>query len=197
MVLNAGYTPARWETCVRPLGLGRSPEGGHGNPLHYTCLENPQGRRSLVGYSPWSREELDMTEQLSIAYTLQSSGELFKNISVTQSCLTLRPHGLQHTRLLCPSLTPRACSNSCPSSQWCHPTISSSVIPLSSILQSFPTSGSFPRSQFFKPGGQVIGASASALPFQWIFRTDFLYDGLAGSLCSPRNSQESSLTPQF
>ena len=72
------------------------------------------------------------------------------------------PHGLQHTRLLCPSPTPRACPNSCLSSRWCHPTISSSVIPFSSHLQSFPASGSFPMSQFFASGGQSIGVSASA-----------------------------------
>ena len=75
---------------------------------------------------------------------------------------SLRPHGLQHARLPCPSLTPRACSNPHPSSQCCHPTISSSVIPFSSCLQSFPGSGSFPRSQLFSPGGQSIGVSASA-----------------------------------
>ena len=75
---------------------------------------------------------------------------------------SLQPHGLQHFRLPCPSPTPRACSNSCPSSRWCHPTISSSVVPFSSCLQSFPTSGSFPVSQFFASGGQSIAASASA-----------------------------------
>ena len=79
---------------------------------------------------------------------------------------SLWPRGLQHTRLPCPSPTPRACSNSCPSSQWYHPTISSSVIPLSSCLQSFPESGSFPVSQFFTSSGQNIRvlASASVLP---------------------------------
>ena len=71
-------------------------------------------------------------------------------------------HGLQHARLPCPSPTPGACSNSCPSSQWCHPTISSSVVPFSSCLQSFPASGSFPVSQFFSSGGQSSRASASA-----------------------------------
>ena len=70
-------------------------------------------------------------------------------------------HGLQHTRLPCPSPTPRACSNSC-LSQWCHPIISSSVFPFSSLLQSFPASGSFPMSLFFPSGRQSIGASASA-----------------------------------
>ena len=72
------------------------------------------------------------------------------------------PHRLQHARFPCPSLSPRVCSNSCPSSWWCHPTILSSVIPFSSCLLSFPASGSFPMSQFFSPGGQSIGASASA-----------------------------------
>ena len=74
---------------------------------------------------------------------------------------SLRPHELQHTRLLCPSPIPRAYSNSCPSSQWCHPTISSSVIPLSSHLQSFPALECFLRSCFFASGGQSFGVSAS------------------------------------
>ena len=75
---------------------------------------------------------------------------------VAQSCPTLQPHGLQDARLLCPSPTPRAYSNSCPLRQWCHPTISSSVAPFSSCLQSFPSSGSFPMSQFFASGGQSV-----------------------------------------
>ena len=76
----------------------------------------------------------------------------------------LRPHGLQHIRLPCPSPTPGARSTSYPLSWWCHPTISSSVVHFSFCLQSFPASGSFPMSQFFTSGGQSIGASASALP---------------------------------
>ena len=74
----------------------------------------------------------------------------------------LQPHGLQHVKLLCLSPAPEVCLNSCWSSQWCHPTISSFVITFSSCLQSFPTSGSFPRSQFFTSGGRSIGASALA-----------------------------------
>ena len=74
---------------------------------------------------------------------------------------SLWPQVLQHTRLPCPSPTPRAFSNSCPLIGWCHPTISSSVIPFSSCLQSFPASGSFSMSQFFASGGQSIGVSAS------------------------------------
>ena len=75
---------------------------------------------------------------------------------------SMRPHGLQNARLPCPSPTPRAYSNSCPSSWWCHSTISSSVVPFSSHLQSFPATGPFPISQFFASGSQSIGALASA-----------------------------------
>ena len=82
-------------------------------------------------------------------------------ISVAQSCLTLQPHGLQHARPPCQSPAPRVYSNSCPLSRWCHPTISSSVIPFSSCPQSFLASGSFPMRQLFAWGGQSIGVSAS------------------------------------
>ena len=79
---------------------------------------------------------------------------------------SLQHHGLQHARLPCPSPTPGACSNSCPLSQWCHPTISPSVVPFSSCLQSFPASRPFPMSQVFTSGGQSTGVtvSASVLP---------------------------------
>ena len=85
----------------------------------------------------------------------------FSNSVVSNS---LWPHGLQHARLSCPSPIPRAVSNSRPLSWWCHPTISFSVVPFSSSLQSFPAAGSFPMSQFFTSGGQSIGVSASVLP---------------------------------
>ena len=75
---------------------------------------------------------------------------------------SLQPHGLQHTRLPCPSLSPGVCPNSSPLSRWCHPTISSSVVPFSSCLQSFPASGPFSMSHPFASGGQSIGASALA-----------------------------------
>ena len=88
----------------------------------------------------------------------------FSSVQFSSSVLydSLRPHGLQHTRPSCPLPTPRIYSNSHPLSLWCHPTISSSVIPFSSCPQSFPTSGSFQMSQFFASGGQSIGVSASA-----------------------------------
>ena len=88
---------------------------------------------------------------------------------------SLLSHGLQHTRLPCPSPTPRVNLNSCPLSQWCHPTISSPVVPFSSCLQSFSASGSFPMSQFFTSDGQSIGVSASTSVFPMIsFRMDWL-----------------------
>ena len=86
----------------------------------------------------------------------------FSFSSVTQLCLTQPPHGLQHSRLPCTSPSLGACSNSCPLSQWWHPTISSSTVPFSSCLQSFPASGSFQMSQFFTSGGQSSGDSALA-----------------------------------
>ena len=85
--------------------------------------------------------------------------------SVAQSCLTLQPHGLQHARTPCPSPIPGVYPNSCPLSQWCHPTISSSVVPFSFHLHSFPASGFFQMSQFLTSGGQSIGVSASASVF--------------------------------
>ena len=110
---------------------------------------------------------------------------------------SLRPHELQHTRHPCPSPTPGAYSNSCPSSGWCHPTISSSVFPFSSCPQSFSASGSFLMSQFFESGGQSIGVSASTSVLSMNIQDLFPLGWLIWSLCSPRDSQEFSPTPQF
>ena len=96
------------------------------------------------------------TDMVGFSFSVQFSRSVMSD--------SLQPRGLQHVRSPCPSPTPRVYSNSCPLSQWCHPTISSSDLPFSSCLQSFPASGSFPVSQFFAPGGQSIGASASVLP---------------------------------
>ena len=101
--------------------------------------------------------------------------------SVVSNSLWL--HGLQHARLPCPSPTPGAYSNSCPSHQWCHPTISSSFIPFSSHLRSFSASGSFPVSQFFASGGQSIGVSASASVLPMNIQ-DWVPLGWTGSLYS-------------
>ena len=150
----------------------------------------------------WRRETADIDvspcERAKRMYPVYMDGAvciyMFSNIcSIHFSCSvvsdSLWSHGLQHSRLPCPSPTLRVYPNSCPLGQWCHPTISSSVISFSSCPQSFPASGSFQMSQFFPWGGQSIGVSASAsvLPMN---TQDW-------SPCSPRDSQESSPTPQF
>ena len=109
---------------------------------------------------------------------------------------SLRPHELQHARPLHQSPTPGVHPNSCPSSRWCHPTISFSIVPLSSCPQSFPASESFQMSQLFTSGSQSIGVSASTLVLP-VNTQDWSPLGWTGSPCSPRDSQESSPTPQF
>ena len=104
-------------------------------------------------------------QHLGLAIFLLASQKLIlSSVQFSHSVVSksLQPHGLQHARPPCPSPTPRVYSDSCPFSQWCHLAISSSVIPFSSCLQSFPASGSFQMSQFFASGGQSIGVSASA-----------------------------------
>ena len=109
----------------------------------------------------------------------------------------LWPHGPQLIRPPHLSPTPGVYSNSCPLSRWCHPTVSSSVIPFSSRLQSFSESGSIQMSQFLASGGQSIGISASTSVVPINTQECSPLDGLIGSLCSPRDSQESSPTPQL
>ena len=135
-------------------GLGRFPGGRHRNPLQNSCLENPYGQMNLADYGPWAHKESDATKH-SIS-SVQFSCSVVSN--------SLWPHELQHTRPPCPSPTPQVYTNSYPLSQSCHPTISSSVVPVSSCPQSFPASGSFPISQLFTSSGQSIGASTSVLP---------------------------------
>ena len=121
---------------------------------------------------------------------------LYKFSSVAQLCPTLRPYGLQH-RLPCSLPTPGACSNSCLLSQWCHPTILSSVVPFSSCLQSCPASGSFLMSWLVTSGSQTIVAStlASVLPVN--IQGWSPYDWLVWSPCCTRDFQESSPAPEF
>ena len=124
-------------------------------PAHLppALLHHP-GRKSLVLAFFCCRQKSQHSES-----SLFTSEVQFSRAVVSDS---LRPHGLQHARHPCPSPPPGVYSNSCPSSWWCHPAISSSVVPFSSHLQSFPASGSFQMSQLFTSGGQSIGASASA-----------------------------------
>ena len=108
-------------------------------------------------------------------WVMHTWGSLFSFVQLLTR-VYLRPHRLQHAKLPCPSLSPRACSNSCPSNWWCHPTISSSVDPFS-CFQSFLASGPFPISQLFTSGGQSIRTSASVLPMSIL---DWFPSGLTG-----------------
>ena len=113
------------------------------------------------------------------------------SVQFTQSCLTLC-NPMDGSTPGYPVHCQVPCSNSCPSSWWCHSTMSSPVVPFCSCLQSFPASGSFPMNQFFTSGGQSIGVSASVISPSNEYSG--LIDGLVGSPCSPRDSQESSPT---
>ena len=117
--------------------------------------------------------------------------------STPQSCLTLRPHELQRARPPCPSPTPGVHPNPCPSGRWCHPTISSSVVPFSFHFQSFPASGSFQMSQLFGSGGQSIGVSASTSVFPMNTQDWSPLGWTCWISLQSKGSQESSLTPQF
>ena len=111
-------------------------------------MENSSSLFSLTYHQIYTKWKLSNSNSVQFSHSVVSD--------------SLRPHGLQHARLPCPSPTPRAYSNSCTSSQWCHPTISFSAVPFFSLLRSFPASGSFPMSRFFPSGAQRIGVSALA-----------------------------------
>ena len=125
-----------------------------------------QSIQSLRVRQNWAHMSMHLllNKKKSVSICLKFFNYFLENFQFSCSVVSdsLWPHGLQHARLSCPSPIPGACSNSCPYSRWCHPTISSSVVPFSSCLQFFPASGSFLMSQFFASGGQSIGALASA-----------------------------------
>ena len=116
--------------------------------LSFTPIDESEGDSQKKKFKKWQPRSFYF--MLHVFVQLLSHVQLFAT------------HGLQQARLPCPSPSPRACSNSRPLSQWCHPTISSSVIPFSSCLQFFPTLGSFPRSRLFTLDGQCTGASTLA-----------------------------------
>ena len=139
---------------------------------------------------------LSLLQILDAPLALSMWPRVFSSVQFSCSVVSnsLRPHGLQHSSPPCPSPTPRVYSNPCPLCQWCHPTISSSVVPFSSCLQSFPASGCFQMSQLFTSCGQNIGVSASASVLPMNIQ-DWFPLGLTGLIHSPRDSQESSPTP--
>ena len=128
--------------------------------FRYKILMN----HSIMKKKQWSNKLRNLEQKLVL---IQQYSSVQFSHSVMSNSLWL--HGLQHTRLPYPSPTPGACSNSCPSSRWCHPAISSSVIPFSSCFQSFPASESFPVSQFFGSGGQNIGGLIFLIVCKCIF----------------------------
>ena len=142
---------------MRKLRLWGSEELPQGNTA--TNCEGGTGNREKTNQSAFGFiGRKPISDQLRLKKRSISSGQFSRSVMSD----SLWPHGLQHTRPPCPSPTPGVHPNPCPSSRWCHPLISSSVVPFSSHLQSFPASGSFPMSQFFASSGQSIGISASA-----------------------------------
>ena len=128
-------------------------------------LESPLDSKETKPVNPKGNQFFHSLEGLMMKLRLQYFGHRISLFSCSVTSDSLQPHGLQNARPPCPSQTLGACLNSCPLSQWYHTTISSSVVPFSSQLQSFPASGSFPMSQFFTSGSQsfVVSASASVL----------------------------------
>ena len=163
----------------------RSPGGRHGNPLQYSCPENPMDRGAWRHIAHWVAKSWTCLKQLSMhacprgyrknAFFPNYLSSEFQTCKIKPILATMYHYWLLsdhnnccysvaklHTKVPCPSLSPGVCSHSCPLSQWCYLTISSSMIPFSSSSQSFPASGSFPMSWLFTSGGQSIRASASA-----------------------------------
>ena len=159
---RCGRTVLTWHRDSHTLLLGMR----NGTATLEDCLEVSYKTKYTLPIQPRNRAPCNLPNFFSHLPTFFTTNILHMNVSVQFSCSvvsdSLQPHGLQHTRLPCSSPTPRVCSNSCPLSQWCHPTISSSIVPFSFHLQSFPESGSFPVSQLFASGSQSLGALASA-----------------------------------
>ena len=183
---SANVGDIRMECSV--LGLGQSSGGAYGNSsiLAWRISWTEEPGRLLPMGSHRVRHDWSNLASVTLRHTLNS-------VQFSRSVVSdfLRPHGLQHTRLSCPSPTPRACSNFCLLSWWCHPTISSSVTLFSSHLQSFPASQSFQMSQFFTSAGQSTGVSALAsvlpmnvqdwFPLGWIGWISLLSKGLSNT----------------
>ena len=131
----------------------------------FLCCVPESIKTLLIGYTPIQNKKFNIKK-------VHQSYDSHCSCSVVSH--SLWPRGLQHTRLSCPSVSPWACSNSFPLSWWCYLTISSSVALFSSCLYSFLSKGSFPMSQLFTSGGEVLDLQFQHQSFQWLFRVDFL-----------------------
>ena len=179
-----------WVVCIDSHGVN-PPIMRVGYPQYGNKGLSLRSSKLLILFQLWFT--VKVSTNVHYAWTIVVLVTVQFSRSVMSDSLWL--HELQHARPPCPSPTAGVYPNPCPLSQWCRPIIPSSVVPFSSCLQSFPASGSFQIS----PLHQVVKVLEFQLQhqsFQWIFRTDFLSDRLAGSPFSPRNSQESSPTPQ-
>ena len=142
----------------------------------------------------WNMVSIHLFKKCLLGTKLVFSSVQFSRSVVSNS---LQPHESQHTRPPCPSPTPRVHPNSCPSSQWCHPAISSSVVPFSSCPNPSQHQGLFQWVNSSHKVAKVLEFQPQHQSFQWTPRTGLLQNGLVGSPCSPRDSQESSPAPQF
>ena len=157
LLFCSSLASTHWAHCplIPPLSLSSEPA----ILMKLKCsLPNGAIISSLYRWRNWDTGRWKKLPTVTPLVGCRTSSVQFSRSVLSDS---LQPHGLQHARPPCPSPTPRVYSNSCPLSWWCHPTISSSVIPFSSCLQSFPASGSFQMSQLFTSGGESIGVSAS------------------------------------
>ena len=170
---------------------GGASGGGHGSPLQYSCLENPMDREAWktiihvvakswtqlkllsMKYSPPGFPVLHYLPEFAQIQSIESVSQFSRSVMSNP----LQLHGLQHTRPPCPSPAPRVYSNSCPLSWWCDPIISSSVVPFSSRLRSFPASGSFLMSHLFASGGQKFRFNISP-PNEYSGLISFMIDWL-------------------
>ena len=152
---------------VTSLSLSCTGEG-NGNPIQCSCLEKPRDGGA------WWAAVYGVSQSRTRLKWCQQQQQQFSSVEFSHSVVSdsLRPLESQHARPPCPSPTPGVHSNSCPSSRWCHPAISSSVVPFSSCPQSLPASGSFPVSQLFTWGGQILEFQLQHQSFQWTPRTD-------------------------
>ena len=173
-------------------GLGRSPRKGNGNPHQQPCLKNSTNRGAMASYSTWGSHRVghDLVTKTFNINSSPKERQCQRMFNLPHNCThftrsqvqfshsvvsdSLRPNGLQHARLPYPSPTPRACLNSCPSTWWCHSTISYSTSPSIPAFNLSQHQGLFQGVRLSHQVAKILELQLQHLSFQWIFRTDFL-----------------------